>query len=297
MFMTSLTSLKQAADKAYRHQKPNQKPNVKHHQKHNRMMPGMMPMLPMLGLMLSVWGAMSGWQAPSCQAALLNYTVTLNTTDLEGFDTQQPFSLDFVLNNANNATPATPSSATLDSFTFGSAPSSEPAPGATGTPFTFGQVQSGSNLNSTVKLTENSGAAFDSEFSQNFNPGSLLSFNLAADNRNSGGLATATPDSLSFLILNRSNNPIATFDAAGNPSSGNQLFTISFNQDGSQSVQSFGFRDAAGTTTFFATVTPTAVPEPQTWAMFALGLGAILWTLRRRKLPQLVYARPVSSPL
>lgn len=222
---------------------------------------------------------------PQAQAVTMDYTVTLDTSDLQGFDSQQPFSLDFLLSNSNGVvgsgtSGATSSAATLSNFNFGTAPAGEAAPGVFGTrnsdPNTSGSLGTGATPTGSLTLNENPND-IQSEFVQTFNPGNLLRFSLSANNQNT---TLDPPDSFSFFILGSNGVPIQTFDALGRASSANQLFTISFNGDGSQTIEQFGFRDAQGNLNI-AQVTP--VPEPTTMALMLAGLGAMAAAKRKRR--------------
>ena len=99
-------------------------------------------------------------------------------------------------------------------------------------------------------------------------------------------LSGVQTNDLYFIILNDSNDPIATIFASLNGaatdlsqgayfSSGGQAFLISYTAD-----------SVGGTFTGGNDVALLAVPEPSTWALLGLGFGALVWRsgLRRRKL-------------
>ncbi len=98
-------------------------------------------------------------------------------------------------------------------------------------------------------------------FVQSFNPGLALSFQMTM----SSLFDAATPDAFAFSILDASGAPITTSD----PTGANSLLSVFFNGQ-TPEIASYG-----------AQVTP--VPEPGTFALLGLGVGAWLGLRRLRR--------------
>jgi hypothetical protein len=125
---------------------------------------------------------------PLLRADLVEH-VTLNTAALVG-DAVAPFYLDFQLNGSAG------NQAILSNFTFGAGGSAASFPtligGATG------------SLSTSVKLAE---TGFLNEFTQQFNPGASLSFDLDLGTEVA---AHSFPDEFTFAILDRTGSDLPT---------------------------------------------------------------------------------------
>lgn len=220
-----------------------------------------------LGLsLLALAGSMSLALTPApAQADVLNFQV--NITGTEGLN--DPSALRFLLSgNPTNSS----NGVTLSNFDFGNT-------GLGGT------VTSGSP-------TLSDDLAFN-RFNQNFTPGDSLSFNLAL-NTDSADVGSANgPDLFTLAILNGTSGPRLVTTAPD----GVSFFTFSFDSLSNPSFASYqsAAMDASGNAQPVLVATVTAVPEPATWLMMALGMGAIVWTQQRRKRTQVAEGRVSAS--
>lgn len=117
--------------------------------------------------------------AAASSAAAASFGVTVNTSNL----TTGPFAIQFQLTNGNATGVNT---VTIDNFNFGGG-------AASGVPTTSGGASG--NLGSTVTMLDDSG--FLALFTQNFTPGSQLTFNLTYSENFTGG----APDFFGMAIL------------------------------------------------------------------------------------------------
>ena len=188
------------------------------------------------------------------------YNVTLNTAPLVG-NPNGPFALDFELTDGNSNSTVV-NTATLSHFTFGTGGSA-----GTGTPqpnsgHVSGNLTSGANLST-------SGGSFFNEFSQNFNPGTALSFQLdLTNNAQTGG----TPDEFSFYILDGTSS-IPTVDPGGS------LFYVDLT-GGTLSPHIFA-ANGDGVTIMPQLTAVTPVPEPAS-SLLVLSAAALLLAVSRR---------------
>lgn len=189
----------------------------------------------MLGLVI--------WFAPVLGHATFSADVTLNTSSLIG----SPATVVFDFIDGDN-TPD--NSATISNFVFGSG---SPAGNIITTGNAFG------NLASTVSLND---GQFFNEFTENFTPGSLLSFRVDLTTNFAGG----TPDSFTFSLLDSSGNPIPTSD----PTGANALLAIDLGS--TTSPQTYGNGSMGPPTVSQAAATPV----PPTILLLGSGLAGML---------------------
>jgi hypothetical protein len=179
-----------------------------------------------------------------------NYHVDVNTSGLIG-NINGPFSVDFQFNDGgvlgNNA-------AGISNFTYSGG-------SATGSPTLLG----GASGNAATTAYFNNSSTFQ-ELYQSFTPGTTFSFNVALT-ANSDGV---TPDSFVFTILDNNLFNIPTTGV------GDSLMQVNISPT---SVQiGAGLGDFSG-----VTVNVAAIPEPQTYALFMVGLGLVGFAAARRK--------------
>lgn len=134
------------------------------------------------------------------------YDVSVNTSALIA-NVHAPFALDFQL-TSGDASSGVVNTATLSDFAFGAGGSV-----ATGQPFSNSGNASG-GLGSEVVLSTTGGVFFN-EFSQFFQPGTLLSFHLDLTNH---AEAPPTPDEFTFQMIDNTGTEIPTTDPSGSNS-------------------------------------------------------------------------------
>lgn len=156
------------------------------------------------------------------------------------------FSLDFQLANSNalNTT-----NLTIQNF-MGSV---TPAPGST---FTLSDSTANSELITPFASAATNPAPFSFDILANFTPNA------------------ASPDQLVFFFANNA-DPSGASDTTN-------LFSITFNSGNPNSVGRASFA-STNPNVPAPTITVTAVPEPETWFMMALGLSFICAMFQRRK--------------
>ncbi len=187
----------------------------------------------------------------ACKADVI-YDVSLgDTTSLIG-NSNAPFALDFQFTDGSGTGDAN-NTVTLSQFNFGIGGSA----GSASTIQTSGSPSG--NLSSQVVLTDNT---FFTEFSQQFNPGNTLSFQLdLTNNADAGG----TPDEFTFQLLDNTGNEVSTTD----PSGSNSLLIIDLT---GATLQPNAYSTNGDNVTITATyATPmTGTPEPATgWLIVA----------------------------
>lgn len=203
--------------------------------------------------------------SPLVKAAVI-YNVSITTSPLVDHSAG-PFSIEAQFNDGSGTSDGN-NVAVLSMFDFGAGSSS-------GVPVSVGGVSG--NLSSSVILTD---SGFFNQFTQSFNPGGTLSFQLSLTTNIDSG---EVPDEFSLAILDISGFEIPTVNAA------NALIIIDINSimptvstfatDTSQNPNAGG----PPITIAEPTVTPvtSSVPEPTTAWLFGTGIGiAAFW---RRK--------------
>ncbi len=198
--------------------------------------------------------------ASSSAAAIFN--VTIDTSPLIGH-VAAPFALDLQFTDGSGSGDSN-NTVTLSGFSFGGG-----APA--GSIFTTGGVSG--DLSSSVQLTD---SVFFNEFTENFAPGSSLSFQIQL----TGNQDSGTPDEFALFLLDKSGFNVPTLDA------GNALLVMDIGSGGI-TVSRFQTNTTqnppgGGSPINIAapTVTPlSTVPEPGTFVLIGVALGALF--LRR----------------
>jgi hypothetical protein len=212
-------------------------------------------MVRVLGLMLGIGGMLG---SSSSGATVID--VSLDTSSISGGS----FSVVFDLFNGDT----TPNnSVTISNFDFGGGiPSGSPAYTCTSGTKTSCAGISG-NLSASVALTDSSD--FFNEFVEGFTSGSVLSFSVDLTTNFVG----ETPDSLVFLLLDSSGDPLPTDDLLG----ADAFLTIELMSP--LAIQAFGSRQMS-----IPAPQVGGVPEPGILALFAIGMAGLpLVSLRRKK--------------
>jgi hypothetical protein len=215
-----------------------------------------------LFLISLVFGSLSG-----ARAASIMYDVSIDSSELIGHFAG-PFAINFQLNDGSGTGDAN-NTAVLSNFRFGTG-------SASGLPSLAGGT-SGS-LASTVTITD---SAFFNAFTQTFIPGSSLMFHLSLTTNIDAG---PTPDQFSMAILDGSGFEIPT---QGLGSVGSDVLLLIDINSANPVVQRFAADPsrsplAGGPAIHFAepALTTSAIPEPATWTIMAVGIAALV--LRRR---------------
>jgi hypothetical protein len=215
-------------------------------------------------------------------ADVITYDISLTTGPLVGH-VAGPFSIEFQLNDGSGANDGN-NSVLLSNFVFGGG-------SAEGTPVLIGEVSG--NASSLIRLTD---SLFFNQFVQEFTPGLRLGFRLTlTTNTDAGGV----PDEFSFAILDNSGVEIPTV-----ASFYDVLLQIDINS-ANPLVQTYGTDPnripTAGGSSIDITApaaNEVAVPEPASWMMLIIGLGAIGVTrIRacRRDIDQVEASNPVPA--
>jgi hypothetical protein len=191
------------------------------------------------------------------------YSVTMSTGSLIG-NSSAPFALDFQL-TSGDTTSGVVNTAILSAFQFGIGGSS-----GTGSPFSNSGNASGS-LGSIVTLST-AGGTFFNEFSQYFNPGGVVTFQLDLTNNVQ---PSGTPDEFTLQLIDRTMAEIPTTD----PSGSNSLAVIDLTGAALQPQIYTTNGDGVAITPQLSTV--NSVPEPASVWLFGTGAGLIgLWPRR-----------------
>ena len=184
-------------------------------------------------------------------AAADTFDVVVNTSSLPA---AQPFTLDFYLNPGSGGNDSN-TSVSISNFDLGGG-------SLVGAPTLSGGGATG-DVTSGIGLTD-SDAAFN-EFTQTFDPGSFLSFQISF----TGGVDSPAPDFFAFLLdelnTNDPNNSLVSFNFDSAHPSPN-VFTATTFVNGGDEVRG---------------VTP-AVTSPEPSSMLLLGAGLSLLAMRRR---------------
>lgn len=203
--------------------------------------------------------------ASSSQA--VEYQVTVNTTSLIG-NANAPFYVDFQLNSGGGPFSNT---AVVNNFNFGGG-----SPSSVGSAMVYAGNPTG-DLSTGFTLTDVPGTTSTSAFneiSQQFNPGSTLSFDVTLTDNGGANV----PDEFEFAIDDSSTYQIPTTSLDGI-----SLAVIDINP---------AFHNPAISTAVYSptdpqytgmTVSVVAVPEPSSLSFFGLGFGIIaLYSLAKR---------------
>jgi hypothetical protein len=200
------------------------------------------------------------------------YNVMINTDSLIG-NANAPFALDFQLTSGDTASGVF-NSAILSGFQFGVGGSS-----GNRSPFPNSGNASGT-LESIVTLSTSNGTFFN-EFSQYFNPGNVLTFQLDLTNNVQ---PAGTPDEFTLQLIDQTLNEISTTD----PSGSNSLAVIDLTGAGLQ--PQIYITNGDGVTILPELSTSTSpVPEPATFGTLAIALSALLLVGRRAVIKRRVY--------
>lgn len=193
------------------------------------------------------------------QAANFTYHVDLNVTSLLGTQTSGTYYLDLQLNGDGMPAGGT-NAVTASNFTF------NVGGGATGTATAFEGASGNLATGVTLSLTSTNNL---NELYQGFTATTTdIQFDVSTTQNGSG----ITPDLFLVQILNNSLNPIAT-----NATDGVSLLSQPIN--GAVTLANVGTYRSTNP----AGVTTTAVPEPSTWAVVALGFGVLAGVVLRRR--------------
>jgi hypothetical protein len=227
-------------------------------------------------------GATTALAATSAHAQ--TYLVTINTSALSsaGLSADAPFGIEFQLNSGGNA--SVTNNATVSSFNLGGGSA------IAGTFVTNTQGGAGTaagNIGSQVTLSSSTSAPFNL-FSQNFNPGSTLSFQVTLSDNAAG----TTPDgfivALDELNANGTGFEIPTTQGGGNEGVALAEFDLRSGHidvstfAGANNADPLGDGSGTGGGDFTGvTISVQAVPEPSSWAL-GLGACALFLGLRRR---------------
>jgi len=209
------------------------------------------------------------------RAGVINYTVSVNTTDLRTSVSDGPYAAVFDLQNGGALGEG--NGITASNFAF---PSTLPEPdGSPAGNLETSLTGASGNLGTSVSLND---AGLDNYLIQEFNPGDLLNFDLSVN------VANPSSDFFSFAFLQNYmpgfGDPVLTNDPDYMPplSFFSSVFTIDFNDALNPTVSIYTGDAPFGNVT--ATVTEVSpAPEPGTWAMMAMGLVGMIFFAWRRK--------------
>jgi len=192
--------------------------------------------------------------------AAIVYTVQLDTSALVG---KGAFSLDYqFIDGSGSPTDLNNNTVTAGGFNFG-------AGSPSGTAILFGGATGDLTGGVTLQDTQ-----FFNEFTQGFNPGNLLSFNLqVTTNPDPGGV----PDELSFAILDSTGAEVATTGPAS------EFFSVTIDS-ANPTVLFYGSAPGAAFDIPAPSVTvASAVPEPGEMGLTLAWLLAMFWSRGRHR--------------
>jgi hypothetical protein len=211
--------------------------------------------LPLLGLSIFACSLLA---ASTSHATSIGFNVSLGTSPLIG-SSAGPFYIDFQLIDGSGIGDAN-NTVTINNFLFGGG-------NAVGSPLPPIGGASG-DLSSFVSITDNS---FLNEFTQQFNPGSKLSFHVNLTTN--VDIGSPTPDAFSFAILDNTLAPLPTTGL------GDALLLVNIN---SSTPLVEPFPTSPGSPIQLSAPEISAVPETgSSISMLLVGLGAV-WCFRRR---------------
>lgn len=233
----------------------------------------------------------------------LNNNLTLNGATLAGFGTYAPVNGTLVVAAGSAISPGAKIDPNRGSGgpgtinTGGGAPGSPPISSNDSTPpvgpLTFGSVSSpitltfGSGGTYSFGLQDATGGALHSDFISvngdvaiTASPSAPFNFTLSSfDATGAAGALQNFNNQQSYSWTALTANSITGFDPAAFDLSNLSAFSNSL---GGGSFSLSYYADAtSGTSSLYLNFNPASVPEPSTYALFALGLGLVLW-LRRR---------------
>jgi hypothetical protein len=198
--------------------------------------------------------------------------VQLNTAPLVG-NAQGPFAVDVQLTDGSGSGDAN-NSVTLSAFTFAGGQ-------ASGTPQLLGGALG--NLGSSVVLTD---SAFFNDFTQVFQPGAILGFDLFFTTNADAG---AIPDGITFALLDASGNSLPTESLAG------AFLTVDINTS-NPAVQTFAATgDFASIGAAEITAIGTSVDAPDTLLLLLAGVGLLTVTVSGRNRALRTVSCPVTG--
>jgi hypothetical protein len=202
--------------------------------------------------------------ASTSHATSIGFNVSLQTSPLIG-NSAGPFFIDFQLNDGSGTGDAN-NNVMIDNFVFGGGSAVD------GPLLTIGGATG--NLSSSVSITD---SEFLNEFTQQFDPGSMLNFRVNLTTNVDSG---PTPDAFSFSILDSTLTPFPTTGL------GDALLLVNIN---SENPLIETFPTSEGSTIQLSAPVITSVPETgSSISMLLMGIGAVWCLLASLRVSSLV---------